>query len=249
MRTFLILVLLVGGTAIAQTPVRTKFDATVVRPTPPERLYQLKLEECDHGGTFVESGAPLEWVIEFAYGGSGEKVTGGPDWLSSFDAAFDIEGKPDHAVSRAECRVMVQSLLEERFGLTVHRETKEVDGYALVVGKHGARLQPAKPAEAGGGVRVNGAVQQSLQEGKAPDGWSMSRLAGFVSGFAKRPVVDETGLRGEYSFGLHFAHTEDSLDSDVATALEEQLGLRLVPRKVAQETIVIDHINRAPTPN
>jgi uncharacterized protein (TIGR03435 family) len=249
MRSFLILVLLATVTVPAQTPVRARFDATVVRPTPPERLYQLKLEECDRGGTFVASGTPLEWVIEFAYGGSGDKVTGGPGWLNSFDAAFDVEGKPDHKVSKAECRTMVQSLLEERFGLKVHRETKEVDGYAMTVGKRGPRLQPAKPADAGGGVRVNGALQQSLQEGKAPDGWSMSRLAGFVSDFAKRPVVDETGLQGEYSFSMRFAHTEDSDDPDVATALEEQLGLKLVPTKTPLEMVVIDHVERAPTEN
>jgi uncharacterized protein (TIGR03435 family) len=248
MRSFLMPILLAALTVSAQTPVRARFDATVVRPTPPERLNILNVEECNDGGTYIESGAPLEWVIEFAFGVSG-KVTGGPDWLNSFDAAFDIEGKPDHKVNRAECRAMVQSLLEERFGLKVHRETKEVDGYSLIVGKHGPRLQPAKPVDIGGGVRVNGLLQQNLEERRAADGWSMSRLAAFVSGFAKRPVVNETGLRGEYSFSIRFAHTEDSDDPDVATALEEQLGLKLVTTKTPLEVIVIDHIERVPTPN
>ena len=249
MRGFLIPVLLVVVTVSAQVPVRARFDVTLVKPVPPERLYKLKFEKCNNGGSFIASGTPLEWTIEFAYGGSGVKVVGGPDWLNSFDGAFDIEGKPDHTVTEADCRLMVRSLLEDRFKLKVHREARVVAGYALVVGKHGPKLNPAKPVDAGGGVRINGVQQQSLSEQEAPDGWSMSGLAGFVSSFAGRPVVDKTGLLGEYSFSMRFAHTEESDDPDIATALQEQLGLKLVPMKVPLATVIIDHVEKVPTEN
>jgi uncharacterized protein (TIGR03435 family) len=246
MRSFLPLVFLASGAILAQTSVRASFDVTSVRPTPSERLYQLKFEECTHGGPFIAAGTPLQWTIEFGYAGSGVQVSGGPAWLDSFDYAYDIEGKPDHKVTQPECRAMVQSMLEDRFKLKVHHEMREVAAYALLVGKYGPKLQPAKSVEAGGGVRINGALQQMLSEQEAPDGWSMSQLAGVVSSFAGRPVVDHTGLQGRYSFSIRFAHTQDpnDPDPDVATALQEQLGLKLESTKTTVDTVVIDHIEK-----
>jgi uncharacterized protein (TIGR03435 family) len=244
MQSFRTFVLLFAATAMAQTPSRATFDVTSVKPTAPERLYTLKFEKCANGGPFITAGTPLQWTIEFAYAGPGVQVSGGPDWLGSFDAAYDIEGKPDHSVTADECRAMVKSLLEDRFKLKVHHERKETTAYALVVGEHGHKLQPAKPVDAGGGVRINGALQQSLSESTAPDGWPMSQLAGFVSGFVGRPVVDRTGLPGTYSFSIRFAHTDDSDDPDVATALREQLGLKLESTKTNVDMVVIDHIEK-----
>jgi uncharacterized protein (TIGR03435 family) len=144
---------------------------------------------------------------------------------------------------------MVQSLLADRFKLKVHHEVREVAAYALVVGKHGPRLQPAKPADTGGGVRINGALQQSLSEHEVPDGWSMSQLASVVANFVPRPVVDRTGLPGTYSFSMRFAHTTEDFDNpDVATALQEQLGLKLESSSTNLEMVVIDHIEK-PDPN
>ena len=247
MWSLLILVLLAAVAVRAQAPDRAKFDVASVRPTPPERLYRLKFEKCTNGGPFLASGTPLEWTIDFAYAERG-KVSGGPAWLNSFDVAFDIEGKPDHKVAESECREMVQSLLEDRYKLKVHREVREVAAYALVVGKNGPRLQPAKPVDAGGGVRINGALQQMLSDQEAPEGWSMSQLAGVVSSFAGRPVVDRTGLAGKYSFSIRFAHTEDSDDPDVATALQEQLGLKLESTTTNMDVVIIDHVEK-PDPN
>jgi uncharacterized protein (TIGR03435 family) len=243
MRTFLAIAFFIGST-IAQVPARVTFDVTSVRPTPPGRLYQLKFEKCTNGGPFIASGNPVQWIINYAYGVDDRQVIGGPAWLNSFDVAYDIEGKPDHGVSAAECRAMVQSLLEDRFKLRVHHELRQVAAYALVVGKNRPRLEPAKPVEAGGGVFINGALQQQLSEQEAPGGWSMGQLAGVVSSFAGRTVVDRTNLSGTYSFHIRFAHTEDSNDPDVATALSEQLGLKLEPIKTDIDTIVIDHVER-----
>lgn len=243
-----VLFALLAGSVLAQAPMRMTFDVTSVRPTAPERLYNLKFEKCTNGGPFIAAGTPLQWVVNFAYAGPEIQVSGGPPWLGSFDAAYDVIGKPDHAVTEAECRAMVQSLLEDRFNLKVHREVKEVAAYALTVGKHGHKLQPAKPLEAGGGVRVNGALQRQLPESEAPDGWSMSYLASVVSDFVGRPVVDRTNLPGKYSFSIRFAHTEDSDDPVVAVALEEQLGLKLESIRMNQNRVVIDRIEK-PNPN
>jgi uncharacterized protein (TIGR03435 family) len=243
-----LLVLLLHGTALAQASTPASFEVTSVKPTPPDRLYNLKFEKCTNGGLFVAHGAPLRWTIEFAFGRPGVQVSGGPDWLSSFDGAYDIEGKPDHSVTDAECRLMVQSLLEDRFSLKVHHEMGEVVAFALVVGKHGPTLQSAKPADAGGGVRINGALQQSLSEHEPADGWSMTELADVVTSFVGHPVVDRTQLAGKYSFSIRFAHTDDSDDPDVRTALQKQLGLKLEPIRTKMEKVVIDHIEK-PSPN
>ena len=110
----------------ARTPVRPAFDVVSIKPTPPERINHLKYEKCNGGGPFLAEGAPLLWTIEFAYRFADVNLTPGhPAWIESFADAYDIEGKPAGAVTAEQCRQMAQSLLEDRFALKTHCETKE----------------------------------------------------------------------------------------------------------------------------
>ncbi len=146
---------------------------------------------------------------------------------------------------------MLRTLLEDRFKLAVHRETKDMPGYALVVAKGGFKLKPVEPGGPSGTSRKGGRVV-TLTAKKS----SMADLAGDIARSLGETVVDRTGIQGVYDFELRFA-TDDlssnAADADripaVFTALKEILGLRLQPEKVPVDIIVVDHVERAPTDN
>jgi len=229
---------------------RPAFDVVSVKPTPPERLNHLKSDKCNNGGPFVAEGTPLLWTIEFAYHlNDTDLAAGWPAWLESFADAYDIEGKPAGRVSDEQCRQMVQSLLADRFQLKIHRETKERAVYFLALAKNGPKLREVKPdsPKTGGGVRLNRALMQAPSETEAPEGWAMSRLAGYLGGLPDvgRPVLDKTGLAGIYAFSLEFSRKDGDDRPVIFTALQDQLGLKLEASKAPLDVVVIDHVERA----
>jgi uncharacterized protein (TIGR03435 family) len=206
-------------------------------------------------GTCRYQEALLRDIIAAAYGV--RNVVGGPSWMDS--ERFDIDAKADRVRPERELEQMLQALLEERFALRVHRETRPIDGFALLRADGALRL---KPAEAAGGMLSRyGSVTAA--------GSPMARLAQFLGSRLGKLVTDETGLAGTYAFALTWTPAEDeqplapggSAEMERAlrvgvdpngpslfTALNEQLGLRLEARNVPQEFLVIDAVNR-PTPN
>jgi len=184
------------------------------------------------------------------------QILGGPDWLATEN--YDIEARADHSYSIDDLHVMFQNLLADRFNLKFHKEVKEGPVYALSVDKSGLKMKadgtgqalgiPIIPA-AGGGFTGTRVPMQYLTW------WLGQQLQNDG-----RPVVDETGLDQSYDFTLSFAPqlppdvSRDSLPPQmqdlpsIFDALQEQLGLKLVPTKGPVEVIVIDHIER-PSPN
>jgi uncharacterized protein (TIGR03435 family) len=209
-----------------------------------ERLYRLKFEECSHGGTFISAGTPLMWSITFAYRIDDKQVAGAPDWVKSFDSAYEIEGKPEGPVSKDECRQMARALLADRFKLAVHESSREQAVYTLVAGKNGSKMRAVDEHSPPAGVRMNGAVMQSPSEEEAPPGWTMAVLAGYLSGFTGRPVVDRTGLEGRYAMSLSFSRKDGDEYPNVFTAVQEQLGLKMEPARAAMKVLVIDHVEK-----
>jgi uncharacterized protein (TIGR03435 family) len=193
------------------------------------------------------------WSIEWAFGLPDSRISGGPSWLVSFADAYEIEGKADGPVSVNQCRLMVQSLLADRFKLRVHHEMRESAAYELTIAKDARKTlsklhEVGKDDRGGGGlgVRIDEAVQQSPSEREPAEGWPMSRLAAIISDLPEvsRPVIDKTGLTGIYSFTLDFSRGEGDDRPSIFTALPTQLGLRLKPGKTSVEFLVIDHIER-----
>jgi len=199
-------------------------------------------------GQIVMTNQTLKRLIERAYGVKPFQVTG-PGWMET--VCFDIVAKypPD---TRYEDRpLMLRTLLEDRFKLAVHRESKDMPGYALVVAKGGFKLKPVEPA-GGSGTDHNGGRVETMTAKKT----SMAELAELVGRFLGETVVDKTGIEGVYDFALRW--TKDDLDpngTDAASAptlfiaLQETLGLRLQPQKVPVEIVVVDHVERVPTEN
>jgi uncharacterized protein (TIGR03435 family) len=145
---------------------------------------------------------------------------------------------------------MLRTLLEERFHLTLHRETKNGPVYALVEAKGGIKLKPVEePANA----------ERIASRTTFGAGYLMARaspVAAFADLLAKaadRPVIDLTGLAGLYDFNLKYTTALSATETDesptLGSALEEQLGLRLEKRDMPVEILVIDHADRIPVEN
>ena len=186
------------------------------------------------------------------------QLIGVPDWdpRVMYDASglYRIDAVASRPVTDAECKVMVQQLLKDRYKMIAHREPRETPVYALVAAKNGPKMAKA---DENPGVRVVingnplGIAAGTPKDFKGPSGWSMDRLAGFLSISVDRPVINRTGLEGLYKINLSFSRQGTSPDNlrpeagpEVMTALPEQLGLRLESVRAPIETVVIDHIEK-----
>jgi uncharacterized protein (TIGR03435 family) len=163
-----------------------------------------------------------------------------PEWLSS--QKFDVRATADRASSEGQIRRMVQSLLEDRFRLRVHRETRQVPVYALVVGKKGPSLTPAKDGSIYGG-RGDIEVRPGRLFGR---GTTMAMLAMILTDNLERPVIDETGLSGHYDFNVAYEPSPAGTGfNPIGAAIFgpiQDLGLKLEARKNAVEVLVVDSI-------
>lgn len=214
---------------------------------------------------FTANGITPKFLIEFAYDLKDFQVSGAPGWAES--EKYDIDAKMDEATieafkkltreqSVAQRRLMLQSLLAERFKLKVSHSSKEAPIYALVVAKNGPKLtQSADSASGPAGAR--GQFRFAPGELNAA-GMLLSNLADQLSRQVGRQVVDKTGLQGTYDFTLHWtpdrpaagpggpgdAPPPDSSGPSIFTALQEQLGLKLESQKGPVEALIIDSIEK-----
>ena len=192
---------------------------------------------------FTVRNVTLSNLIYFAFHlADPDQIAEKPAWFDS--TYYEIAARPegDAALSYDQLQPPLQQLLQERFHLSYHRETKSFKGYALVVAKDGAKLTPTKGASAHAYF-----MDTKFDAANEP----LSVLAFVLSVSLGEHVVDQTRLNGNYDVKLNFAPidgTESSLPS-IFTALEEQLGLKLVREQVPVEMFVIDHVDKEPTEN
>lgn len=175
-------------------------------------------------------------LISMAFGVSDAQVLGGPGWRESEHYDVTAKAEPGIKLTYEELRPRLRDLLARRFKLAVHREIKDVSGYALVVDRQGSRLKRSTVDSSTFGAILAGALRA--------ESISMDAFAAMVGRVVGRPVTNQTGLSGNYEMALNYA-PEASTDStlpSIFTALQEQAGLKLEPRKVPQEMIVIDHV-------
>ena len=199
----------------------------------------------------------------------------GPDWMAN--ELFDVDARIPEGVSRDHANEMLQALLEDRFGLKMHRETRESPGYNLIVGKNGPKLKPAAPPLADDPARetmspeerakaslpdekdMQKSMQKMLQDARASGKVGTNRrslpaatsedLAKAIAIMAKGPVIDMTGLQGKYDVVLEtYQGRGDDPGRTIFDAVDD-LGLKLVARKVSVDTVVVDRISKIPTGN
>ena len=194
-------------------------------------------------GTLTMRNVPLRSIIQDAYNLKRYSLIG-PDWLDN--QRFDITAKVGEKVKYEEMRVMLQTLLAERFQLKAHREQKEMSAYALLPAKSGFKLKPAEGEGSG--------TSSSSNAGKTKTTFkhvSMTRLADFLSSRVDHPVIDQTGILEAYDFTLEWSRDQIAEDAgpSIFTALSEQVGLRLEARKLPVSILVVDSIEKMPTEN
>jgi uncharacterized protein (TIGR03435 family) len=245
------------------------FEAASVKPARPDNPPGQGVSRAP-GGRFTAVNAPLRFLILYAYQLQAYQLIGAPDWTANerFDIVAKMEGDPPSIVTAGPdpMRLATQTLLVDRFGLRVRRETRELEIYALTMaragGQPGRALKPspedcavmATRARAAGPVRVPGPdgtppflCGQQFGRGRLQfGGYPLALFANGLSQIVGRAVVDRTGLAGNWSFELTYA-PEPSPDSDAPslfTAIQEELGLRLEPTKGPVEVLVVESVQR-----
>jgi uncharacterized protein (TIGR03435 family) len=228
----------------ATTPTSPQFEVAVVRPNP-TALRENGFWSQPNTGSFNATGIPLTLLIHLAYGIDTRQIVNQPKWLDT--KLFDITAKPEPGIklSRAELQPRLQNLLAQRFHLVVHRETRDIAGYALIVAKHGPHLQPTKHA-------TMTSLWSEVHPGKIMGmNWTLDTLAKSITSVIDKPVINRTAIPGSYDIDITYAPDTDT-DSPLPplfTALEETLGLRLAPQKLPVEFLFIDSVNDTPTDN
>jgi uncharacterized protein (TIGR03435 family) len=246
-----------------------------------------------NGGRLSVTNFPLNFFIGFAY-----KLTPYqtlslrsqlPKWAAT--ESFDIEAKSGSNPTKDQMRLMMQSLLVDRFKLAIHSETRQLPVFALVLvrsGKTGPQLLPHSsdpPCYTGPPAGAPGLAPEA--QAKAATGFaavcgvfmglppsvpgrmrragrdmSMEQVAGFLTtapgNILDRSVLDRTGLNGGFDFTIEYTpefngpappnFQSDPTGPTFLEALQEQLGLKLVPQTGPVDVLVIDHIEE-PSPN
>jgi uncharacterized protein (TIGR03435 family) len=267
------------ATALAQAPERLpSFEvASVKQNTSGDSRTSMRTQP---GGRFVVTNVRLKALIATAFGMADSpslidsRILGGPEWIGSehydINTKANIEYKPSPDGPPRELLLMMRSLLEDRFKLKAHRETRELPIYELVVARADRRLGPEmrKPA-ADCDAAIAAGIPPPRQLGEPPPcglmggpartlagGATMQQLAANLTGRLERRVVDKTGLTGRFAFTLAF--TPDRMPTEVPppgippidpngpslfTALQEQLGLKLEPAKAPVDVLVVDSVD------
>jgi uncharacterized protein (TIGR03435 family) len=208
-------------------------------------------------GQLAATNGDFEYLIQMAYQTRQLDLSRVPDSLRS--ERFDIIGKASGKITGDEYWQMLQVLLEDRFKLAWHRETRQAQVFALVVdqkvsAKRGGDLGSKLSRSPNGDCPVNPDGRNFCGVSPVPGRMigqrvTMARIARELSPFAGRPVLDETGLTGAFDFELTWAPDPSVAKGDPAlvpngpsfvAAIQEQLGLQLEAKKGAIEILVID---------
>ncbi len=253
---------------------RPKFDVVSVKKcqqssqagdTSPGRL---------HIGCGILANTDNTGIIQVAYNryASGQltnygviPIEGGPDWVHSegFEIDARADGHPNFTMMQGP---MMQTLLEDRFKLKIHRETRQGPVYELTLGKGAPKLKPfragncipvqpghASPVLADGQRYCRGMA--NTRGGVDMEGGYLTGLVALLGMVVDRPVIDKTGIPGQFEIHLQFSMENPAAPGstvpdlpDLFQAVQDQLGLKLVPAKGPVDVLVIDHIER-PTEN
>ena len=239
--------------AIAAACHAQKFDVASIKLAEPAEEGRRGKGSVDvKPGNLTMRNVGLSAAIMWAYKISPYQISN-PDLLGR--EIYEIVAKAPGPAKTDEMRIMMQTLLAERFQMASHRETKEMPAFALVEASGGHKLKMSGAGDGRGVVPITGA-----KAGLSGEHATLDQVAFFLSGTLGRPVLDKTGLNGRYDFELDltsFVRPGPGASGEappepitiLQTALPKQLGLRLEARRMPVEMLVIDHIAKAPVEN
>jgi uncharacterized protein (TIGR03435 family) len=298
-----IFVLFACSTAIALAADSPQFEVASVKPAAPITAgTKIRIGSSGGPGTsdpgqVTYTNLTLKNLLTTAYGVKIYQISG-PSWLDT--ERYDIIAKMPPETTKGDFALMRQNLLAERFKLTLHHETKDLPVYELVVAKSGSKLKPwvedpnaplppvlATPPPIGkdglgsvppGATRMSISMTNGVQRLRMTSSrQSLPRLADMLANQLGRPVIDKTGLTGDYDYTLEFSpeglgggmlaglppplpppggggppeptSTADQDSPGLLAAVQEQLGLKLESKKGPLDLLVIDHAEKTPTEN
>jgi uncharacterized protein (TIGR03435 family) len=238
------------------TEAKPGVEVATIKPIQPGTRLVMLLMQGEH---LVVKNISLKYLIQFAYDMPDRQIAGAPGWTDT--EKWDIEAKPDTPgmPSIPQMRLIVQSLLTERFALRSHEEKQKLAAFALTVGKNGPKL--TKTADAS--QSPNFVAPLGMLDARSS---TMGEFAHFLqSSILGQPIVDNTGLTGRWDFTLKWTPDETQFTGPgmkvppqaaedangpppLFTAIQGQLGLKLEPQKVDASVMVIDHVEH-PSPN
>ncbi len=260
-----LLAVVLASSGLAQTrPALTKsamFEAASVKPSPPRDGTARYVAMSGGPGTgdpthIVYNNVALFTLLRSVYDAYVFQISG-PDWLGL--ETFDITATLPAGTTKEQFREMLLNLLGERFHLKLHRESRDVSGYELTVGKSHPKLKNAAEYD----VPDLGMSMNMDPGAKVPSvhlTFRAQQLSGLVRSLGEelgKPVVDKTGLTGSYNFTFDYTAGAANVATDAGatsapdalTAVREQLGLNLVSAKVPLDMIIVDSADRIPTGN
>jgi uncharacterized protein (TIGR03435 family) len=189
----------------------------------------------------------LKSCIRWAYHVMDYQVSG-PGWLG-FER-FDIVAKAEGPASEEQLRAMMQALLAERFKLAVHRETKELTAYTLLVGKNGPKFHESTSEGETSIEPEKKTMTVTVQ--RAP----VTQLVEMLANILHAPVLDHTELKGRYDITINIAkYLPEAGDASpdpialIVTGLQQELGLKLESKKTPVDLVVVDHAEKVQVEN
>ena len=249
--------------ALAQEPKpEPKFDLADVHISPTSQGFAQNFGGVLRAGRYVNRDATMLNLIKTAYGVSEDSIGGGPGWLNS--ELYDVVAKIPDGTNMATANLMLKSLLVDRFKLVIRDGTRPVPRYVMTVAKGGSKL---KAAAGSGNANCQPIGQQSgpiTDPATAPNievachnltsaaiGENLRQMAG---GYVDHDVVDSTTLEGTYDFNLEWTArgllaAKGAEGISLFDAVEKQLGLKLELKDVPAPGLVVESVNRKPTPN
>jgi len=218
------------------------------------------LSEYSPGGRFTATAITARTLIRIAYRIQDDQIVGAPSWFS--DKRWDISAKADNNPSPSQ-QVLLQALLKDRFHLAAHQESRTLPVFTLVLARNDRRLgpqllassfdcaaymaSPHAPPEPGRTPNCATNIRSGTLSGRAI---TMTQLATALTPFVGRFTMDKTGLNGGFDVELTWAPQQNVPPQDapsIFTAIEEQLGLKLMPDKGPVSVLVVDQAQE-PTP-
>lgn len=202
-------------------------------------------------GTLVLRNQPVLFLVQWAYDVTPAQIDAP---ASLRDSRFDIVAKAAGPASETEMRLMLRTLLADRFALKAHTEERTMPVYAMTLAKGGPKFEQSQ-TDGSYALEQTGAFLLAAHHAR------MSDVAREISVEVGRPVVDETGLTGRYEIRMNLAPyaaraadgstTPGQFDmmSILFTGLQDLLGLKLESRKQSVDVLVIDHAEKTPTEN
>jgi uncharacterized protein (TIGR03435 family) len=230
------------------------FDVAAIRENKTDTTGHSHIVSNSANGQFKTVNVSLKLLVQWAYVLPESRIVGGPSWFDS--TKFDIDAKADEAIdaqlrslpsatAKAQKQAMVRALLADRFQLKTHEESRELLIYALVLAKDGPKFQPSKI----NGTTVNSSRAEIRVLGSDD---TLALLTDELGKRLGRPVINQTGVHERCELDLKWASDDaasaqpdsavESSGPSLFTAIQEQLGLKLVSQKAPVTVLVIDQV-------